>query len=95
MSESIPKTSLTETVVSGSSEISRSILLIMSPRRAACARPILFRPFRNPDATALPATIIDELKHILGNHAGESEVVLAIQTSAGPRTLRLGAGVRF
>jgi DNA polymerase-3 subunit alpha len=46
------------------------------------------------DATALPATIIDELKHILGNHAGESEVVLAIQTSAGPRTLRLGEGYR-
>jgi DNA polymerase III subunit alpha len=46
------------------------------------------------DATALPATIIEELKHILGNHAGESEVVLAIQTSAGPRTLRLGDGYR-
>jgi DNA polymerase-3 subunit alpha len=46
------------------------------------------------DATALPATIIEELKHILGNHAGESEVVLAIQTSAGPRTLRLGEGYR-
>ena len=43
---------------------------------------------------ALPATIIEELKHILGNHAGESEVVLAIQTSAGPRTLRLGEGYR-
>jgi DNA polymerase III subunit alpha len=46
------------------------------------------------DATALPATVIDELKHILGNHAGESEVVLAIETSAGPRTLRLGEGYR-
>jgi DNA polymerase-3 subunit alpha len=46
------------------------------------------------DATALPATFIDELKHILGNHAGECEVVLAIETSAGPRTLRLGEGYR-
>ena len=46
------------------------------------------------DATTLPATIIDELKHIFGNHAGESEVVLAIETSAGPRTLRLGEGYR-
>ena len=46
------------------------------------------------DATALPATIIDELKHVFGNHAGESEVVLAIETSAGPRTLRLGEGYR-
>jgi DNA polymerase III subunit alpha len=46
------------------------------------------------DATALPASIIDELKHILGNHAGDSEVVLDIHTSAGPRTLRLGEGYR-
>jgi DNA polymerase-3 subunit alpha len=46
------------------------------------------------DATALPASIIDELKHVFGNHAGDSEVVLAIVTSAGPRTLRLGEGYR-
>ena len=46
------------------------------------------------DATTLPATIIDELKHVFGNHAGDSEVVLAIETSAGPRTLRLGEGYR-
>ena len=46
------------------------------------------------DATTLPASIIDELKHVFGNHAGDSEVVLAIATSAGPRTLRLGEGYR-
>jgi DNA-directed DNA polymerase III PolC len=46
------------------------------------------------DATALPASIIDELKHVFGNHAGDCEVVLAIQTTAGPRTLRLGEGYR-
>jgi DNA polymerase III alpha subunit len=46
------------------------------------------------DATALPASIIDELKHVLGNHAGDSEVVLAIHTSTGARTLRLGEGYR-
>ena len=46
------------------------------------------------DATRLPASVIDELKHVFGNHAGESEVVLDIQTSAGPRTLRLGDGFR-
>jgi DNA polymerase III subunit alpha len=46
------------------------------------------------DATALPASIIDELKHVFGNHSGDCEVVLAIQTSAGPRTLRLGEGYR-
>jgi DNA polymerase-3 subunit alpha len=46
------------------------------------------------DATKLPASVIDELKHVFGNHAGESEVVLDIQTSAGARTLRLGEGFR-
>jgi DNA polymerase-3 subunit alpha len=46
------------------------------------------------DATSLPASIIDELKHVFGNHAGECDVVLAIDTSAGPRTLRLGEGYR-
>jgi DNA polymerase-3 subunit alpha len=46
------------------------------------------------DATVLPASIIEELKHVFGNHAGESEVVLNIETSAGSRTLRLGEGYR-
>jgi DNA polymerase III subunit alpha len=46
------------------------------------------------DAGSLPASIIDELKHVFGNHAGDSEVVLDIQTSSGPRTLRLGAGYK-
>ena len=42
------------------------------------------------DAARLPATVIDELKSLLGNFPGESEVVLHVQTSAGPRRLRLG-----
>ena len=42
------------------------------------------------DARALPATVIDELKHVLGNHTGEREVVLHLETSSGPRLLRLG-----
>jgi DNA polymerase-3 subunit alpha len=42
------------------------------------------------DAARLPATVIDELKHVLGNFPGESEVVLDIQTSEGSRVLRLG-----
>jgi DNA polymerase-3 subunit alpha len=46
------------------------------------------------DATSLPASVIDELKHVFGNHAGESDVVLDIQTSGGARTLRLGEGFR-
>jgi DNA polymerase-3 subunit alpha len=46
------------------------------------------------DAKALPASIIDELKHVFGNHAGESDVVLDIETSGGSRTLRLGEDYR-
>jgi DNA polymerase III subunit alpha len=46
------------------------------------------------DAARLPASVIDELKHVFGNHAGESDVVLDIRTSAGARTLRLGEGYR-
>jgi DNA polymerase-3 subunit alpha len=42
------------------------------------------------DARALPATVIEELKHVLGNHTGEREVVLHLETSSGPRLLRLG-----
>ena len=43
------------------------------------------------DAAALPATIIDDLKHLLANFPGESDVVLELRMSAGdPRTLKLG-----
>ncbi|MDP2709949.1 MAG: DNA polymerase III subunit alpha [Solirubrobacteraceae bacterium] len=43
------------------------------------------------DAAGLPATIIDDLKSLLANHPGESEVVLEVQMSTGdPRTLKLG-----
>jgi DNA polymerase III subunit alpha len=42
-------------------------------------------------ASGLPASVIDDLKHLLANYPGESEVVLEVQMSAGdPRTLRLG-----
>jgi DNA polymerase III subunit alpha len=46
------------------------------------------------DAERLPATVIDELKHVLENFPGESEVVLDIHTSTGERTLRLGPEYR-
>jgi DNA polymerase-3 subunit alpha len=46
------------------------------------------------DAASLPASIIDELKHVFGNHLGAAEVVLDIRTSQGPRTLRLGPDFR-
>jgi DNA polymerase-3 subunit alpha len=53
-------------------------------------------PFRLPplDAGRLPATFIDELKEILGNFPGESDVVLEVVTSGGRRTLKLGSSFR-
>jgi DNA polymerase-3 subunit alpha len=53
-------------------------------------QPILYRI----DATRLSAGVIDDLKHVLGNYPGESEVVLHIDTSQGARTLRLGREFR-
>jgi DNA polymerase-3 subunit alpha len=68
---------------------------VEAAREAAALEPVGPQPLTvRLDATILAASIIDELKHVLGNHAGECEVVLAIQTSAGPRTLRLGEGYR-
>jgi DNA polymerase III subunit alpha len=46
------------------------------------------------DAKGVPASVLDELKHILGNHVGESEFVLRLETSCGLRTLRFGEGFR-
>jgi DNA polymerase-3 subunit alpha len=46
------------------------------------------------DAAAQPASIIGELLHVFGNHKGEADVVLALDTSAGPRTLKLGSDFR-
>jgi DNA polymerase-3 subunit alpha len=46
------------------------------------------------DAARLPASVIEELKHVFGNHTGEAEVVLDVRTSSGPRTLRLGPDFR-
>jgi DNA polymerase-3 subunit alpha len=46
------------------------------------------------DANAVAATIVEELKALLENFPGESEVVLEMQTAAGPRRLKLGSGYR-
>ena len=47
------------------------------------------------DAAGLPASVIDDVKHLLANYPGESEVVLEVQMSGGdPRTLRLGPSYR-
>jgi DNA polymerase-3 subunit alpha len=46
------------------------------------------------DATNLPASVIDDLKHLLGSFPGESEVVLELKTTTGARRLRLGEDFR-
>jgi DNA polymerase III subunit alpha len=46
------------------------------------------------DATALPATALGELKDVLAGFPGESDVVIELTTSGGPRRLRLGAEFR-
>ncbi|HWI23024.1 MAG TPA: DNA polymerase III subunit alpha [Baekduia sp.] len=42
------------------------------------------------DATKLAPTIIAELKHVFGNHAGQSDVVLRLETTVGLKNLQLG-----
>jgi DNA polymerase-3 subunit alpha len=50
-------------------------------------------PLKLPlDATRLPASVLEDLKQLLAAHPGETEVVLEVQTSGGPRRLKLGAG---
>jgi DNA polymerase-3 subunit alpha len=61
-------------------------------REAAARAPRGPQPLRVAlDARQLPAAVIDELKHVLGNHVGEVEVVLHLETSDGQRRLKLGA----
>jgi DNA-directed DNA polymerase III PolC len=68
---------------------------VETAREAAARAPRAPQPLRVAlDARALPASIIDELKHVFGNHGGDVDVVLQLQTSAGPRLLRLGAGYK-
>jgi DNA polymerase-3 subunit alpha len=46
------------------------------------------------DATALPATVLGELKELLVSFPGESSVVIDLATSVGHRRLKLGPGFR-
>jgi DNA polymerase III subunit alpha len=50
-------------------------------------------PLKLPlDATRLPATVIEDLKRLFAEHPGDTEVVLEVHTSGGPRRLKLGTG---
>jgi DNA polymerase-3 subunit alpha len=46
------------------------------------------------DASALPASALQELKELLAGFPGEAEVVVELLTSVGPRQLRLGTEFR-
>ncbi len=46
------------------------------------------------DATALPASVIEELKQLIAQYPGESDVVLDMRTSSGQRRLKLGVEFR-
>ena len=64
--------------------------------RAQLARvPIGPQPLRyRVDATRLPATVMDDLRHVLESFPGESELLLDLATTAGPRVLKFGSGFR-
>jgi len=48
-------------------------------------------PLKLPlDAACLPATVIEDLKRLLAEHPGDTDVVLEVATSDGPRRLMLG-----
>jgi DNA polymerase III subunit alpha len=59
-------------------------------RAATPAQPVCLRV----DAARLQASVIDELKHVIGNYPGTAEVVLEMDTSTGPRRLRFGDAYR-
>ena len=46
------------------------------------------------DATALPATVLGELKELLSGFPGESDVVIELRTTVGHRRLKLGPSYR-
>jgi len=72
-----------------------------SEEEVAAAREDAARSARSPeplclelDAAGLPASILDDLRHVLESFPGEAEVVLDMRTAAGRRRLRLGPDYR-
>ncbi len=64
-------------------------------REQARAIPVGPPPVRlRLDATALPASIVEDLKAVIALHPGDSDVVLDLRTSSGVRKLRLGPEYR-
>ncbi|MEV4421799.1 DNA polymerase III subunit alpha [Patulibacter sp. NPDC049589] len=50
--------------------------------------------FVRVDGSAIRESALGRLKHLLQDHRGDAAVVLTINTTSGPRTLRLGADFR-
>jgi DNA polymerase III subunit alpha len=71
-------------------EIERARDQVVALAAARAPRPLHLRV----DAGRLPASVIAELKRIFGDFPGESEVVLDVHTSTGPRKLRFGDGFK-
>jgi DNA polymerase-3 subunit alpha len=46
------------------------------------------------DATALPASVLGELKDVLAGFPGDVDVVIELRTTIGPRRLKLGPDFR-
>jgi DNA polymerase-3 subunit alpha len=67
---------------------------VAAAAKAATARVTALPMHLRIDAALLPASFLDELKHVLGSFPGDSEVVLELTTSNGPRRLRLGPEFR-
>jgi DNA polymerase III subunit alpha len=71
-------------------EVEKARVKVAREAEAAAPKPLWLRV----DAGRLPATVIDELKRIVEDFPGESEVVLEMHTRTGPRRLKLGEGYR-
>ena len=71
-------------------ELQRAELQVAARAAEAQAKPIRLRV----DATLLQDSVIDELKHVIGNFPGPAEVVLEMDTTSGLRHLRLGEAYR-
>jgi DNA polymerase-3 subunit alpha len=68
---------------------------VAEAREEAARRPVLPSALRlRLDATALAASVLAELKDVLAGFPGESEVVIELSTSVGPRRLKLGPDFR-
>ncbi len=82
-------------VVQDATKFEPSEAEVEKAREQARAIPVGPPPVRlRLDATALPASVIDDLKALISLHPGESDVVLDLQTSRGLRKLKLGAEYR-